>query len=151
MPLTERPFKEFRDSGLLWFVNRTLHVFGWALVYAEEDDGTGTISRWYPARVTYRGFAQETEDEGYARVAKYLENNATELYEEAKYGEYVDYSGDLGTRPSLIDKVHELLNREDPDRPWEQQVESLEELQTFIEDRLNTTIAGKPWVGKDGD
>ena len=34
----EKSWKEFRESGLLWFVNTILHTFGWALV-AELEDG----------------------------------------------------------------------------------------------------------------
>jgi len=64
-------------------------------------------------------------------------------------GDIPQLSGEQGTRLSLIDGVHELLNQEDPDRSWEERVESLEELQTFVEDRLATTLADKPWVGKD--
>lgn len=90
MGLVERSFEEFRDSGLLWFVNRILHTFGWALTYIEEEDGT--ISRWYPARVTYRGFSEQTEDEGFARIAKYMADNATILYKEAGYVNKLDES-----------------------------------------------------------
>jgi len=28
--LTRKTGKEFRESGLLWFINSTLHLFGWA-------------------------------------------------------------------------------------------------------------------------
>ena len=42
----EKSWKEFRESGLLWFINTTLHVFGWALVAEFEE---GEITRVYPA------------------------------------------------------------------------------------------------------
>lgn len=61
---------DFRACGLLWFVNRTLHVFGWALVCSIDDSGR-TIHA-YPARVSYRGFNEDVDAEGYAKVEAML-------------------------------------------------------------------------------
>lgn len=87
MTMTERTLKEFCDTGLLWFVNRTLHVFGWALV-CEEDD-RGNIQRFYPARVSYRGFSEATEEENFEKLAWYMKNRSEELYDEAGYDETI--------------------------------------------------------------
>ena len=35
-----RTWKEFLDNGLLWWINRGLHLFGWAIVVVEEADGS---------------------------------------------------------------------------------------------------------------
>ena len=52
--VTEKSWEEFRDSGLLWFINTILHAFGWAIV-VEMDKGE--IIRCYPARVKFRVFS----------------------------------------------------------------------------------------------
>ena len=61
--ITEKSWKEFKDSGLLWFINKTLHVFGWAIVM-EMNKETNEIVRAYPARVKFRGFSEENNTEG---------------------------------------------------------------------------------------
>jgi len=76
----EKSWKEFRESGLLWFVNTILHTFGWALVAELEDE---KIKRVYPARVKFRGFIEKINTEGYQKVSKYLKENIEELEREA--------------------------------------------------------------------
>lgn len=73
-------WSEFRDSGLLWFINSILHVFGWAIVLDMEDD---KVKIAYPARVRYRGFSPEINDNGYEKVNRFMLENAEKLYEEA--------------------------------------------------------------------
>lgn len=80
-------WSEFRESGLLWFINTILHVFGWAIVLDMENDEVKTA---YPARVRYRGFDLEINDKGYERINKYMMNNAKTLYDEAEYEEEND-------------------------------------------------------------
>jgi hypothetical protein len=71
--IDRRPWSEFRDSGLLWWVNRGLHLFGWALVYAWEDgSGEGEPDIVYPARVPYKGFGREQEEAGFERLEAHL-------------------------------------------------------------------------------
>ena len=76
----EKSWKEFRESGIMWFINQTLHLFGWAIVVEIED---GEITRAYPARVGFRGFSEEINTDGYKKVSKYLKENAETLEEEA--------------------------------------------------------------------
>ncbi len=64
----------FRDTGLLWWANRTLHLFGWAIVM-EENPTTGEIVHCYPARVSYEGFSYEVEELGFRRLKEYLHTN----------------------------------------------------------------------------
>jgi len=33
----QEKWKEFRNSGLLWFINTILHTFGWAIVFDACD------------------------------------------------------------------------------------------------------------------
>lgn len=79
--VNRKSWKEFRDSGFLWWINMILHTFGWAIVVMVEDDGS--ISDVYPARVKYRGFGEENNTEGFKKVSKYMRDNAETLLEEA--------------------------------------------------------------------
>lgn len=77
----KRDWKEFRDSGLLWWINTMLHTFGWAIVF--EFDDNKNITNVYPARVKFRGFGTSQVEEGYQKVSKYMIDNAEELYKES--------------------------------------------------------------------
>jgi hypothetical protein len=78
----KKSWKEFRDTGMLWWVNMILHTFGWALVIDIEEDET--ISNCYPARVKFRGFEAEHNTEGYIKVSEYLQSEADELLRESR-------------------------------------------------------------------
>lgn len=80
--LNGKSWREFRETGLLWFANIILHMFGWALVVNVEDDGS--ISDAYPARTKFRGFSEKFNDEGYQKVSKYLLENIAELEKESR-------------------------------------------------------------------
>lgn len=75
-----RSWQEFRQTGLLWFINTTLHMFGWAIV-VELDDALEVINA-YPARVKFRGFSTSINDEGYNKVTQYMKNNYATLHQE---------------------------------------------------------------------
>ena len=74
-------WQEFKDSGMLWWINMILHTFGWAIAVDVEDDGS--ISDAYPARVKYRGFEEENNTKGYRKVSQYMLDNAEQLLKEA--------------------------------------------------------------------
>ena len=71
MAFEKRDWKEFRETGLFHFVNSFLHIFGWAIVIDEEDDGT--VSAVYPARTDFSGFPEESNDRAYTRVTKFMQ------------------------------------------------------------------------------
>lgn len=77
--LERKNWQEFRDTGLIWFVNRLLHLFGWVIVYEIENN---KIMQVYPARTKFRGFDPKCESDGFTRVTDYLRNNAESLYDE---------------------------------------------------------------------
>lgn len=79
--ITRKPWEEFRASGLLWWINRILHTFGWALVMQVEADGR--ITDAYPARVKFRGFSTACETEGFKDVSAHIAQNALTLAKEA--------------------------------------------------------------------
>jgi len=58
--------KEFRESGMLWYINQQLHLFGMAITY---DPDTDEIK---PAIVRFRGFNIKNNDDGYKKVSNYL-------------------------------------------------------------------------------
>jgi len=80
--IKQRTWKEFRDSKLLWVVNRTLHLFGWAIVFNFND--AGEIVEVFPARVKFRGFDEKSETDGFIGLSKYLEENITEIRKESE-------------------------------------------------------------------
>lgn len=79
--LYKRSWATFRTTGLLWWVNRTLHLFGWAIVY--EFDDKGKIKNVYPARCKFRGFVRELEEKNFIKLSRYLTKNAEKLLSEA--------------------------------------------------------------------
>lgn len=78
--MEEKTWKEFRESGLLWFVNTILHLFGWAIVVYTNDNGD--IENVSPARVSWRGFSVESNEKGYKSVTKFLSENIEDLLKE---------------------------------------------------------------------
>jgi hypothetical protein len=79
--IEEKSWKEFRETGLFWWVNMILHTFGWAIVVEIEE---GEIKRAYPARVKFRGFDEASNANGYIKVSEYLKENIEQLGNEAK-------------------------------------------------------------------
>ncbi len=80
--IDKKTWKEFRDSGLLWWVNMILHTFGWAIIVDIEADGS--IIKAYPARVKYRGFGEKYNSIGYKQVSKFMKENAEQLEKESR-------------------------------------------------------------------
>jgi hypothetical protein len=81
--VTKKSWEEFRASGLLWFINTILHTFGWAICCDIEEDKI-TVKDAYPARVKFRGFDGECNDEGYTKVTNFLRDNIAELKKECE-------------------------------------------------------------------
>ena len=78
----KKTWEEFRDCGLLWWINMILHTFGWSIVVDVDDEGK--INYAYPARVKFRGFSEENNTEGYIKISKFLKENSEELFKEAQ-------------------------------------------------------------------
>jgi len=73
----EKSWTEFRDTGLVVFINQLLHIFGWAIVFEMNDNGD--INRVFPARVKFRGFSQD--------ITLWLKSQEGNLFEEVMGGE----------------------------------------------------------------
>jgi hypothetical protein len=78
--IAAKTWAEFREAGMMWFANRILHVFGWAIII-EIDDETGT-EKVYPARTVWRGFSPDREALGFKRVTQFMVDNASALQAE---------------------------------------------------------------------
>lgn len=66
---TAHQWQWFVDSGLLFYVNQVLHLFGVALVCTCSDDGK--ILHVGPRRnVQYRGFSGETQSKKYTALTE---------------------------------------------------------------------------------
>lgn len=81
--ITRKSWEEFQAAGLLWFVNRMLHLVGWAIVVDSIDDN-GKIINAYPARVKFRGFSNDIESGGFIQLTEHIKENIDELVEETK-------------------------------------------------------------------
>jgi hypothetical protein len=81
--MKEKEWSEFRNTGLFLFINSILHIFGWAIVL-EMDNDTKEIIRAYPARVSYRGFPEESVEKAYIKISEYMIENAKDLLDESK-------------------------------------------------------------------
>lgn len=86
--LHEKTWDEFAENGLLWFVNRILHLFGWAITLDVVD---GVVTKAYPARTNFRGFDEDTEQNGYYDLTKYLKHNINDLLEDCAEEEAPPY------------------------------------------------------------
>ena len=80
--VTEKSWKEFRESGMLWWINMILHTFGWAICVNVEENGE--ISNCFPARVKFRGFDEKSNTDGYIKVSKYLSENINDIKKESE-------------------------------------------------------------------
>lgn len=76
----KKTWKEFRETGLLWWINTSLHLFGWVIVFEIEEDDE--ITNVYPARVKFRGFDAESTEESYKVLTKYMADQGQELLAE---------------------------------------------------------------------
>lgn len=79
--IDKQSWKTFQDAGLLWWVNRGLHLFGWAIVFEQAKDGT--ITDVYPARVKFRGFSADVEEKGFKLLTAWLADHTEDLVREA--------------------------------------------------------------------
>lgn len=80
--IKKRTWEEFKNAGLLWWINMMLHTFGWAITVDVDNDGN--ITNAYPSRVKFRGFNEESNTKGYIKVSEYLNNNIEQLLKESK-------------------------------------------------------------------
>ena len=78
--LEKKTWEEFRNTGLLFFVNSFLHIFGWAICLDFED---GCVTNVYPSRCKFRGFDNEVVSGSYIKLSEWMKDNADVLYRES--------------------------------------------------------------------
>lgn len=78
--LEKKTWEEFRNTGLLFFVNSFLHIFGWAICLDFED---GCVTNVYPSRCKFRGFGNEVVSSSYIKLSEWMKDNADVLYRES--------------------------------------------------------------------
>lgn len=77
----QKQWIEFKESGLLWFINTTLHAFGWAIVIEVVD---GEFISVCPMRTKMRGFSEKSNTAGYIKLSTYMKENGEKLLKESK-------------------------------------------------------------------
>ena len=73
-------WEEFRDSSLLWWINQTLHLFGWAIVLEKTSNG---FMYAVPCKTKFRGFSSERNTQGYKDLTKHLSENMDRLVKDS--------------------------------------------------------------------
>lgn len=73
--MVRKSWDEFRETGLLCFVNTFLHMFGWAIVICKDNDELEV----FPARVNYSGFSEESYEKNYKKVKNLLKEDLTQF------------------------------------------------------------------------
>jgi len=80
-----KSWDEFRESGILWWVNMILRIFGWAIVVMiDTSEGVEKVIEAHPARVSFSGFTETNNNDGYKKITKYLKDNIEELERESQ-------------------------------------------------------------------
>ena len=80
--IEELTWEEFRSSGLLWYVNTILHLFGRAIVF--EFTKFKKIKKVYFARCRYRGMGEKQINKGFNNLTNFLNENIKELKKDIK-------------------------------------------------------------------
>ncbi len=78
--INEKSWDEFRNNGLLQWINMILHTLGWSIIAEIKNN---EVVRVYPARVKFRGFTEKNNTEGYIKVSQFMKENAKELLRES--------------------------------------------------------------------
>lgn len=80
----ETTVKEFRDTGLLMYINQILQIFGWEIGVRINISDNET-QQLIPLRTKFRGFDNQTTTRNYEKIASWIRKNGDELYDEAEY------------------------------------------------------------------
>ena len=84
--IQKQTWEEFQKTGLLWWINRTLHLFGYSIIYEYDN---GALKEVYPAKVPYRGFPKTDEAINFNTLTNYVKDNINQLAEQTKLNEAI--------------------------------------------------------------
>jgi hypothetical protein len=82
--LDKKSWEEFRETGLLVFVNSFLHIFGWCICVNLDDNGN--VTETFPSRTSFRGFSEDVNDRAYNKLAKYISEFGSIAVKESEDG-----------------------------------------------------------------
>lgn len=71
--MKEVSWEDFQKAGLFWWINRSLHLFGWSLMFEENE--AGKIERVYPVRSSWFGFPESIEADGFEKLRSHLKED----------------------------------------------------------------------------
>jgi len=78
----KKNWETFRKSGLLWWVNRTLHLFGWAICF--NYDKTNKLTDVFPSRCKFRGFSGDVESKNFIKLTNHMKQNINNLVKDCE-------------------------------------------------------------------
>ena len=78
--IKKKTWDEFRETGLFWFINSILRLFGWAIIESKDGDK----QEIYPARVKFRGSSIESNINDYSKAIEYMHNHVGELMRDVR-------------------------------------------------------------------
>ena len=81
-------WNEFKDSGLLWWVNSQLRLFGMSIYFKYDENGD--IVSAYPARCKSRGFREEENINGYVQVTDFIQKMIPYMLNDINYARYIN-------------------------------------------------------------
>jgi len=81
-PYIKSSWKKFTDAGLLWWINRQLHLFGWVIVIQENDKGE--VEDVFPSKYKFRGFDCDVENDCFCKLTKHISENIKTLLKDSK-------------------------------------------------------------------
>jgi hypothetical protein len=76
-------WEEFRNTGLLLFVNMFLHMFGFSIVISIDSSDPNSepkVIDVYPVKTDNRGFNSESVDKAYQRLDSYLKTGYVQVH-----------------------------------------------------------------------
>lgn len=82
--LNKKSWEEFRETGLLVFVNSFLHIFGWCICVNLDNDGN--VTEAFPSRTSFRGFSEDVNDRAYNKLARYISEFGNIAVQESEDG-----------------------------------------------------------------
>lgn len=126
----EKSWKDFRETGLLCYINHILHVFGWAICI--EVDNNEAISA-YPARVKFRGFGEESQSKSYIKISEWMKNNADNLLAEAKDEDSEEFDKN----------IIEGINLQTLPKEEKENIDSGNEWESILRDKIATAVENK--------
>jgi hypothetical protein len=78
----KKTWLEFRETGLFWFINNILHLFGWVIVIEKVEDNIEV----YPARTDFIGFPEKVNKRNLINISQFIQTDIHNLSKEDDHG-----------------------------------------------------------------